>query len=59
LKTGPLTPLYVAEVASVWAFGLAWLLKARDLFKALVGKPPTPDAPPNQESVKEAHLTSD
>ena len=26
-----LTPLYVAEVISVWAFGAAWLLKARDL----------------------------
>jgi hypothetical protein len=30
-----LTPLYVAEVVSVWAFGLAWLLKARDLRKAI------------------------
>lgn len=30
-----LTPLYIAEVASVWAFGLAWLLKSRDLWPAL------------------------
>jgi MFS family permease len=29
-----LTPLYMAEVISVWAFGAAWLLKARDLKKA-------------------------
>jgi hypothetical protein len=35
-----LTPLYVGEVVSVWAFGLAWLLKARDLRKAL-GTPPS------------------
>jgi hypothetical protein len=33
-----LTPLYLAEVISVWAFGVAWLLKARDLRKAL-GRP--------------------
>jgi hypothetical protein len=26
-----LTPLYVGEVASVWAFAAAWLIKARDL----------------------------
>ncbi len=31
LTIGPLTPLYLAEVVSVWAFGVAWLLKARDL----------------------------
>lgn len=30
-----LTPLWVGEVVSVWAFGAAWLLKARDLRKAL------------------------
>jgi len=29
-----LTPLYLGEVISVWAFGAAWLLKARDLKKA-------------------------
>ena len=26
-----LTPLYVGEVASVWAFGLSWILTSRDL----------------------------
>ena len=35
-----LTPLYLGEVISVWAFGVAWLLKARDLWKAL-GPPPS------------------
>ncbi len=30
-----LTPLYLAEVVSVWAFAAAWILKARDLRKAL------------------------
>jgi MFS family permease len=34
-----LTPLYVGEVVSVLAFGTAWLVKARDLRKAL-GAPP-------------------
>jgi hypothetical protein len=29
-----LTPLYLAEVISVWAFGAAWLLKARTLKEA-------------------------
>jgi hypothetical protein len=38
-----LTPLYLGEVISVWAFGVAWLLKARDLWKAL--GPPQPAAP--------------
>lgn len=31
-----LTPLYVGEVVSVWAFGVAWLVKGRDLRKTLV-----------------------
>ncbi len=31
-----LTPLYVGEVISVWAFGISWLLKGRDL-RALLG----------------------
>jgi hypothetical protein len=31
---GELTPLYLAEVISVWAFGAAWLLKARTLKEA-------------------------
>lgn len=30
-----LTPLYIGEVVSVWAFGVAWLLKSRDLWGAL------------------------
>jgi hypothetical protein len=30
-----LTPLYMAEVTSVWAFGVAWLLKSRALWAAL------------------------
>lgn len=38
-----LTPLYLGEVISVWAFGTAWLLKARDLWKAL--GPPRPATP--------------
>jgi len=38
-----LTPLYVGEVVSVLAFGAAWLVKARDLRKAL-GAPHTADA---------------
>jgi hypothetical protein len=37
-----LTPLYVGEVVSVWAFGLAWLLKARDLRKSLGAPQPPP-----------------
>ena len=38
-----LTPLYVAEVASVWAFAAAWLIKARDLRLAFgSSRPPTP-----------------
>jgi hypothetical protein len=38
-----LTPLYIGEVVSVWAFGLAWLLKSRDLW-ATLGRP-QPAAP--------------
>jgi hypothetical protein len=37
---GELTPLYIAEVVSVWAFGVAWFLKSRDLWSAL-GHPVT------------------
>ena len=39
-----LTPLYLAEVASVWAFGVAWLLKSRALWAALF-HPVAPSAP--------------
>jgi hypothetical protein len=28
---GPLTPLYLGEIASVWAFAVSWLAAARDL----------------------------
>jgi Protein of unknown function (DUF998) len=28
---GPLTPLYLGEVVSVWAFGASWLIKGKDL----------------------------
>jgi hypothetical protein len=42
-----LTPLYLGELISVWAFGAAWLLKARDLLKALGPRQPAiPTAPP-------------
>jgi hypothetical protein len=42
-----LTPLYVGELISVWAFGFAWLVKARDLLKALgPGQPPAPTEEP-------------
>lgn len=36
LQIWELTPLYVGEVVSVWAFGISWLLKGRDL-RVLVG----------------------
>ena len=45
-----LTPLYLGEVISVWAFGVAWLLKARDLWKALG---PPPSAGPVQSRTRE------
>ena len=28
---GPLTPLYLGEVVSVWAFAVSWLVAAKDL----------------------------
>ena len=31
LNIWELTPLYVGEVVSVWAFGISWILKGRDL----------------------------
>jgi hypothetical protein len=45
-----LTPLYLGEVISVWAFGAAWLLKARDLWKALG---PAPLAAPAEQRARE------
>ena len=35
INLGPLTPLYVGEVASVWAFGASWIAKGIDLRRAL------------------------
>lgn len=35
-----LTPLYVAEVASVYAFGLSWFVKGRDLWKTIGSRTP-------------------
>lgn len=35
LDIGELTPLYLGEVVSVWAFGVSWLLKGRDIWRAL------------------------
>lgn len=34
-----LTPLYIGEVVSVWAFALAWCLRARGWFRALLRGP--------------------
>ncbi|MEV6495213.1 hypothetical protein AB0M20_42330 [Actinoplanes sp. NPDC051633] len=47
LRIGPLTPLYIAEVVSVWAFGISWLLTARALLKRIVPgvKAPLPVTP--------------
>jgi len=48
LQIGPLTPLYVTEVVSVWAFGLSWLLTGRALLARLipgVKAPPLPTTP--------------
>jgi hypothetical protein len=38
LRVGPLTALYVGEVAALWAFGASWLLAGRDLWLRLVGR---------------------
>jgi hypothetical protein len=47
LRIGPLTPLYLGEVVSVWAFGLSWLLTARALLARLMPgpKPSSPARP--------------
>jgi hypothetical protein len=37
-----LTPLYLGEVASVWAFGVSWLLASRDLLGRHIGYHPPP-----------------
>jgi hypothetical protein len=36
---GPLTPLYVGEIVSVWAFAVSWLVAARDLLSVLRPEP--------------------
>jgi hypothetical protein len=36
LRVGPLTALYIGEVAALWAFGASWLLAGRDLWLRLV-----------------------
>lgn len=33
---GELTPLYIGEVVSVWAFGVSWLTGSRDLWQLVV-----------------------
>jgi hypothetical protein len=33
---GELTPLYLGEVASIWAFGGSWLMGSRDLWRRVV-----------------------
>jgi hypothetical protein len=33
---GVLTPLYIGEVASIWAFGASWLMGSRDLWRRTV-----------------------
>jgi hypothetical protein len=48
LRLGPLTALYVGEVAALWAFGASWLLAGRDLWLRLVprrraARAPAPD----------------
>lgn len=44
-----LTPLYIAEVASVWAFGVAWLWKSRALWAALFHPVELIESAPNHE----------
>jgi hypothetical protein len=39
---GDITPLYLGEVMSIWAFGVSWLLKGRDIWRALNVLPPGP-----------------
>jgi hypothetical protein len=39
LTVWELTPLYIAEVVSVWAFGISWLLTGRQLLNGLAPAP--------------------
>jgi len=36
IDIGGLTPLYLGEIISVWAFGTSWLLKGKDLGRTLL-----------------------
>jgi hypothetical protein len=51
LDLGPLTPLYVGEVLSVWAFAVSWLTAARELLpatgriSAVLSRTPAPSTP--------------
>jgi hypothetical protein len=47
ISLGELTPLYIGEVVAIWAFGISWLLKGRNL-KGLLFPPPAP-APMEKE----------
>lgn len=38
IDLGPLRPLYVGEVVAVWSFGIAWLLKSRDLLRLFAAR---------------------
>jgi hypothetical protein len=53
-----LTPLYLGEVISVWAFGVAWLLKARDLWKALGPAQPAVSAEHRERAPMKVEPTS-
>lgn len=53
LSLGELTPLYVGEVASVWAFGVSWLLAGRDIMRRLVPVPVPPDGSGQMEETAE------
>jgi hypothetical protein len=44
LRIGPLTALYVGEVAALWAFGASWLLAGRDRWLRLVVRRRRPPA---------------
>jgi hypothetical protein len=47
-----LTPLYIGEVASVWAFGCAWFLKSRDLWSAIGHGVEVPDTLKRKEATR-------
>jgi hypothetical protein len=45
---GPLTPLYLGEIVSVWAFAFSWLTAARYLLRLLIPGLPRPTAAKSQ-----------